>query len=369
MKAIARLSAIASLTLVGCSKVNFSTGPTAPFAQSTGGGISAPAVFAYKDTFRYDGSQPKVDILWVVDNSSSMAPFQANLVANFNSFIADFQTRRLDFQLAVTTTDAYRAGPKYASNPGLARFRDGLDSTSHTKQFILTPATLNLQSTFVINASQGDQGSGDERAFSSIVAALESPLNAGFIRANSFLAVIILSDEDDFSDDTRAEGDWSAIPDHDYNNPNLIPVETFQNYLSLATGSSQAHLNYGVSAIGVFDSACLKSHSAESPSTILGVRYKQIVKSTGGVASNICATNFSQSLAGIGQNIINKVQNFYLTHKADLSSIQVKFTPDAPYARWRVVNNQLIFDVAPAAGTMVEVDYRETQPAPSKANN
>jgi hypothetical protein len=49
----------------------------------------------------------KIDILWVVDNSGSMDSLQANLNRNFSSFINNFQSKGFDFQLGVTTTDAY----------------------------------------------------------------------------------------------------------------------------------------------------------------------------------------------------------------------------------------------------------------------
>src|ERR1700679_482844 len=49
---------------------------------------------------------PKMDILWVVDNSGSMLPNQNNLTSNFSSFITSFNTNSnsFDFQMAVTTS-------------------------------------------------------------------------------------------------------------------------------------------------------------------------------------------------------------------------------------------------------------------------
>src|SRR5882724_6287677 len=61
----------------------------------------------------------QLDILWVVDNSGSMAPLQTNMTTNFSSFISNFQTLGYDFRMAVTGTDAYKA------NKGLAGYRSG----------------------------------------------------------------------------------------------------------------------------------------------------------------------------------------------------------------------------------------------------
>src|SRR5262249_40734277 len=125
----------------------------------------------------------KVDLLWVVDNSGSMDPLQANMTANFNSFINNFVSKNFDFHLAVTTSDAYLAGSFWNNNPALAQFRDGVGST-HTGVFDILPSTPNLINVFVTNATQGSNGSGDERVFSSLKAALNSNLNAGFLRTD-----------------------------------------------------------------------------------------------------------------------------------------------------------------------------------------
>ena len=49
----------------------------------------------------------KVDILWVVDSSGSMAPKQARLASNFQGFINQLVTANppIDFHIAVTSTD------------------------------------------------------------------------------------------------------------------------------------------------------------------------------------------------------------------------------------------------------------------------
>ncbi len=63
-----------------------------------------PDVFGYPV---YVGSgQPPVDILWVVDNSSSMCQEQKVLRDNFSEFVAVLGSTSLDFHIALTTTHA-----------------------------------------------------------------------------------------------------------------------------------------------------------------------------------------------------------------------------------------------------------------------
>ncbi|MGE0634588.1 MAG: hypothetical protein AB7O96_19400, partial [Pseudobdellovibrionaceae bacterium] len=163
--------------------------------------------------------QRKVDILWVVDNSGSMETSQSNLASSFQSFIERFQGLNYDFRMAVTTSDAYRA--QYNGNTALVRFRDG-DITQPTGSGVrvMSNETPDLNNVFITNILQGTSGSGDERAFQSFKAALEYSENSDFRREDAFLAIIIVSDEDDFSADTG-----SFLLDN-YNDPRLLPVDT-----------------------------------------------------------------------------------------------------------------------------------------------
>src|SRR5690606_41620033 len=49
----------------------------------------------------------KIDILWMVDGSGTMANHQTNLADNFNSFIDDFTHLNYDHHMAVASTDAW----------------------------------------------------------------------------------------------------------------------------------------------------------------------------------------------------------------------------------------------------------------------
>ena len=138
-----------------------------------------------------------------------MRTSQDNLVANFEEFIDGFRDRNYDFQMAVTTTEAYKR--MFSGDDEDAKFKDGTDATSHTGVFVVTHDTPNFEDIFLANVLQGTSGTGDERAFSSFSETLNNPLNAGFIRPDSFVAVILVSDEDDFShDDSFFTNDYTS---------------------------------------------------------------------------------------------------------------------------------------------------------------
>lgn len=270
--------------------------------------------------------QKKIDILWVVDNSASMGPFQQKLVTNFNSFIQDFVKKGYDFHIAVTTTEAYLSGGFFTNNLSYSVFKDGT-GTTHTGFPIIDQTTPNIVPTFTTNANQGGQGSGDENAFSSIKAAFANTANASFLRPDSFLGVIILSDEDDFSDPSRQQYSWSfqgGIADHDYMNPGLDTVDSYVSYLDLLTHStSPTSRKYNVSAVTVLDSTCLNSHKAESATTIIGKRYMDLVTKTGGVLGDICSADYALALTQIEQKIIELSTQFFLSRQPIPSSIRI----------------------------------------------
>jgi len=56
----------------------------------------------------------KIDLLWVVDNSSSMDVSQEKLRAGFEGFARKYMQPTWDIRVAVITTDAYLANPKFA---------------------------------------------------------------------------------------------------------------------------------------------------------------------------------------------------------------------------------------------------------------
>lgn len=261
----------------------------------------------------------KIDILWVIDNSGSMNPLQQNLINNYASFMTTFMTKGFDFQMAVTTSDAYLAHADYRDDATFAQFKDGAGAT-HTGIRVVTEETANALEVFKINANQGATGSGDERVFQSMLEALNNPINAGFLRPGAFLAVVILSDEDDFSNPTRPEG---VGTDHDYNQAGLLAVSSIVAQLDAITSSSATKRNYNVSAITVKDTTCLNQHKQNAPSATLGTRYLELAGLTDGITGSVCDPSFAQSLDFIQQKIVELTTQFLLERQPIVSTISV----------------------------------------------
>ena len=113
------LAAAVLLAMVGCDK-----------------GGSSFSVLSDSSSFQQTATfQPrKLDVLFLVDNSGSMAASQTNLSNNFSSFIDRFISKGYDFRIAVGTTDAYYGDQFIASlcslcNVNQTRFRSGVTPT------------------------------------------------------------------------------------------------------------------------------------------------------------------------------------------------------------------------------------------------
>jgi len=268
----------------------------------------------------------KLDVLFVVDNSGSMTTSQNNLAANFPSFINRFITKGYDFKLAITTSDAFY-GDQFLGRPNCSlcnveqtRFRSGVTPnpvyviSSQNYDLGLQSERDRLTAEFSLNVKVGITGSGDERALSSFQSALNSQLNTGFHRSDAFLAVVIVSDEDDFSQTQFARNE-------SYTNPDLFPVMNYKNFLSSFTGG-QPTQDYSVSTIAILDDTC-RIALGGGPDRKIGQRYMALADLTGGTKNSICSA-FNTTLDNISANIESAaVPVFQLNKKPVISSIRV----------------------------------------------
>jgi len=326
-------------------------------------------------SFQQAVSNAKIDVLWVIDNSGSMASSQQNLTNNFPAFIDVLLDKQYDFKVAVTTTQAYLAlplfTPYYNTIPtpsyyeGLAQdmiaaFRDGVGAT-HSGFPILFPTTPNLVQNFSINATQGTNGRGDERSLQSLETALKSPLNSGFIRSDGFLAVVILTDEDDFSNDTtNALSTYTAA---------LTPTDYYVAELDTLTGSSAQNRKYSVSTIAVKDQACL--NSIFNGAQRIGTRVLEMAQKTGGVQGNICG-DFADELRAISLAAASQATQFSLGNQIPIEAsigvtVNGSSVPNAatnPLAdggwSYNATNNSIQFigqNYIPPQGAIIQVSF------------
>jgi hypothetical protein len=140
-------------------------------------------------------AKPEVDVLWVIDNSCSMAEEQTTLVNNFDAFISYFLDSGLDWHIGVTSTDIRDNGVpgNYGTLRSIGEIR------------YIDEDTPNPIETFRQMASLGVTGSGNETGISAAYNAIalhgDPGPNQDFYREDATLSIITISDENDYSTD------------------------------------------------------------------------------------------------------------------------------------------------------------------------
>jgi hypothetical protein len=196
----------------------------------------APAPEAQTDRIYELNPLRQLDLIFVIDNSSSMDQEQENIKRNFPDFMRQLENIKgglPDIRIAVISSN-FGAGPGmpapecpvFGDRGGfLVRPNCGLDSAS--KGFWLSidgKGNKNfdgdLGNVFSCMASLGINGCGYEHQLQSLRASLAasdpnspiSPQNRNFLRRDAFLGIVILSDEDDCSGEPGATFYQEPVP-------------------------------------------------------------------------------------------------------------------------------------------------------------
>lgn len=324
------------------------------------------SILPKSQTFRSSPSQlnNKLDIVFVINDQPSMSSFQAALVNSMATFMNTFQTKGFDYKISVVTTSGYMADTTLvgynSSNATEADFND-FNGTVHSYMPIITPADPNLLSDFAINAKPSKNTSGqDGRAFSSLRQALreQTSVNQGFLRPDSFLAVIIVDNGEDFSGNGRCTGCNNSGR---YNAPTLDPVSVYVDYLNQLTGTSGATARFNVSAMAqVGQSKC--------QGNVNPVRIKEFANSTNGVLGDICQSDFGPSMAAMSNQITLLSTQYFLDKLPIISTISVHIDgisiPEDSTNGWTYdpAANSIQFhgSAIPTQGAAINVSYDPT---------
>lgn len=344
------LLGVASMALnMACSDVKFAP---APLQRSSGDPDQPPVVVdkSVTDTFNFNDDRPKprVDVLFVIDNSKSMAEEQQKLAPRLSSFVESIGD--IDWQIGITTTDV-DGGTKYETDGRLVPFV-GIPGGGPSP-YILTNRTPNYSKVFLetvtaygtppdCEESAGTCPSGDEQPLRAMQLAVgeRAGANSGFFRNGADFATIVLSDEDEMSDGSSV-----------YNPTKPSDV--------LATVRSAFSNEKTFSAYGIIvepgDSACFSKQSSNTAS--YGTFVDELANLTGGSTGSICANDYGPALKNIGKRVRKLATSINLSYKPVAGSVKVVFSPSQPQITWEVVDQKIRLSDLPPKGTKVVVTY------------
>ncbi len=240
-----------------------------------------------KDTF-----QPKLDILFVIDDSGSMSEHQQNLANNISKFAdAIVRTTYLDYHVGVvtSTTGGYYPTPKCCGKlVGAPLYVDRN-----------TPNGINALARNMLVGTSGDY---TEKFFDPIYLALSDPLltghNAGFYRPEANLALIFITDTEDQS----IQQDAQSLYDF------LLTIKGSAEKIYVAA----AHIPE--SEIGVCSGETSELEDYDG--------LNDFFKLTNAKTFSLC-DDFGENLAEAGESIAAKSQIMYLSKKPVPKTIKV----------------------------------------------
>lgn len=156
---------------------------------------------------------PRLDILFVTDNSDSMKDAQANLVKNIDRFTSEIvKNQQIDYHIGVISTwddsERFVQTKKDTYGIGELRFAKTSAGLQLPKRYVdRKDAPSTLAATLKIGvAPYAEGGPENEVFFSPVLAALEKTgrgaANEEFFRADSQLVVIFMTDADEYAKST-----------------------------------------------------------------------------------------------------------------------------------------------------------------------
>lgn len=306
----------------------------------------------------------EVDVLFVIDGSGSMSEEQSNVANNLGRFLATAELLDNDFQIGVTHLDieatqnfrgrAYEAGELMGDPP------------------ILTPRTPSYQSEFESRVEMGATGGNREAGLEAARQALSDPLitntgracsrdsdcsapypvcststrtcggrNAGFIREDASLEIVILSDEEDQS---------TATPE--------FYVDFFR---SIKGFRNEALMHVSVIVGANINSNTPAQCSSGQGEADAGRRYGVVADATNGTIGSICASNFGPFLQNIGNRAFGLRVEFFLSRAAEPATVEVRVNGQRRNSGWTfdAQTNSVVFgrNDVPQPGDTIEVEY------------
>lgn len=203
-----------------------------------------------------------VDILWVIDNSGSMDPYQQKVIQNSSAFMKQFtSSTRLRWKMGLISTS-------YGEQPYMG-FRSVVDYTTLDAEGQFNAAVARL----------GVNGDGRERTFDPVLRHLRD--YPQFVRPSAFLVIIAVSDENEYSSGTS--------------------VDSFLNQMGKILGGDNSQL----AVFGVFGA---KANGIDEDRT-QNFKYKEVVERTGGKMYPLETGDYGPLLAELGKDLIQRTSS------------------------------------------------------------
>lgn len=271
-------------------------------------------------------SASKIDLLWVIDDSAWMIPFQASLGTSFERFIDVFAEGSIDYRIAVTTEDMV------TKSTGT----NGTQGTLFGKPQIISSTDPDPVSEFQANVAIGDTGDDYHQGMTAAQTVLQNftTTNAPILEART-------------SCEAACNGASSCISGCDaVNEPLFLRPDAYLAiiFVAIHADSSEGDPVYyshwfqtlkglGNSAEVQVSAICGDVPNPTCPNTVEGTMYMQVAQLTNGVIGSICDPTFDQDLTNLANNTVSLKRHFLLGGTPKVSSlvVAVDYRCDTPH--------------------------------------
>jgi len=282
------------------------------------------------DTFMQE--RAIVDVLWIVDNSGSLTNERDRLADQFDRFLNVLIDADVDYHVGVTSTDLNSMNGDYGRLRGNPRYID-IDTPDPENVFRMAvefPDNIDVRL---------------EEGLSAMVTALTPPLadgyNTGFLRQEAALAVIAVSDEDDFS---------------------LGTSDQYLRFLRTIKGPGR-EVNVSLSAVvGPEPDGC----SVPGEENIFGARaragtrYLDLAQRTNGLIESICTADFAPFVEELATRLAG-LRRFFPLSAPPGSNIRVLVNGVLiPMSNWVLLPERRgieFVDYVPPPGAEIVIEY------------
>ena len=297
------------------------------------------------DTFN-QAAVPKVDMLFVVDDSGSFSFYQNQISQQASKFINAALKYHADYQIGVSSNDVQQTNAdSSASYPGSAIDVGGLWG----QPGIVTNSTPDPVGAFSKNIKLGTSGTAQREAGLELARdVLTAPSNQkpppqgsqGFLRDDARLVVIEVQDDDD-----ESNGSTSYF------------IDFFKNL----KGQYNAGL-VSFNAIGDFDPQTnLPTTDCVGNGEPPGQRYYDVSQGTAGKTWSLCNADWGTIADDLALGAFAGRKQFPLSRTADPATVKVQLngapqTVNKDYL-FDQPSNSVLFAAVPLAGATIVVDY------------
>lgn len=300
------------------------------------GALLPPIVRGPHQVEAYTQDGARVDVLWIVDNSGSLNTERMRLAAQFDRFLSVLVAGGIDYHVGVTSTDL---NPNTGDQGRLRGPSRWIDRTTADPRIAFRRAV-----DFPFSEVSLEEG------LAAMVAALSPPLsigaNAGFLRDDAALAVIVVSDEDDGS---------------------LAPLGFYRRFLEGLKGPGrEANVSFSA-VVGPRPDGCTPpgEEAIFGADADAGERYLDLAQQTGGLVESICNADLAPFVEQLARRLTSLRRVFPLSAPPLVASIRVRVDgravpqSDTNGWRWLAAERAVAFSgsFVPPPGASVEIDY------------